>query len=266
MAAGQFFSIGAAGSPNFATTRWTVLSLAASDRAPATKAQHAWEHLCQSYWLPLYLFVRRRDHDAEDAQDAVQDFFLHLLENRVIAQADRRRGLFRTYLLRCFCNFLANRTQRERTLKRGGGLSFVPLEDLELAESNQLAETQNWPPECAYDLGWAYVVVDTVLAKLKDEAAGRGKRQWFDELCVFLPGGSATVSGRAEDETNLYQKAAERLGVSVETLRTAVHRLRARFREAVREEVACTVETPDEVEAELRHLRSTLSLGSRNGG
>ena len=242
-------------SPRFQTTRWTVILTAANDAAAAHDAQRAWDRLCQGYWLPLFIFARRRGYEPGDAQDVVQDFFLHVLETRVVAQADRQRGLFRTYLLRCFCNFLANRNKHHATLKHGGHLSFVPLDALEPAELDQLTEVRNWSPECSYDFGWAYTLVGRVVEKLRAEAANRGKQQWFDELRVFLPRGGGTGADGGGNEADLYQ-----------TLRTAVHRLRTRFRDQVREEVARTVETPDEVDAELRHLRATLSLAARVGG
>lgn len=252
-------------SPVFTTTRWTVVRMAADRDGSTSEARLAWERLCQSYWLPLYIFARRRCLDLEEAKDAVQDFFLHLLENQVVERADRERGRFRTFLLGCFCNFLADRGKRALTIKRGGQLHFVSLEELDLTELEQQAAAQNWTPESAYDIGWAHTLVERVVGKLRREAEGRGKRQWFDELRVFLPHQNVDQSGHG-DEADLYQNAAARLGVAVETLRMTVHRLRARFRSLVREEVVATVDMPDEVDAELRHLRATLSLAYRMDG
>ena len=252
---------------NFRTTHWTAVLAAGADADTETPgaASAALELFCRSYWAPLYPFARRRGSDPDAAQDLVQAFFLHLLEHRVLAGADRHRGRFRTYLLGCFSNFLVNAHKHAAVGKRGGAFLFVPLDDVNPADLERRAAAQDWSPECAFDVSWALAVVDRAVQELRAEATQRGKARWFDELRNFLPGSTDPALGDNHAATESGRALAGRLGITAEALKTAVHRLRARFRELVREEVARTVETPDEIDAELRHLRATLSFAQRAG-
>ena len=247
------------GAGSFATTRWTVVLTAAETRAPGAEAALA--VLCERYWAPLYGFIRRTGRGAEEAQDLVQAFFLHLLENRVVAGADRRRGRFRTYLLGCLTNFLAKDHRRSTALKRGGAFHFVPLDEEPSDGHGSFAAPADWSPERAFDVGWAEAVVARALKVLRDEAAARGKERWFTELREFLSGEER--AGEAEPES--YREIAGRLGIPEATLKTTIRRLRLRFREIVRAEVARTVDSPEDVDAELRHLREMLVF-ARQGG
>lgn len=227
----------------FATTRWTIV-LAAGDRHNQDSRQ-ALEALCATYWTPVYSFVRRRGHSAEDAQDLTQGFFTRLLEKQSLAAADRERGKFRSFLLSSVKNYLANEWDRSQAQKRGGGTTSIPI-DAENAEricspDRGIQES----PEKIFERRWAAALVEQVFSRMRREAQNAGQLDAFERLQGFLTGEAVGVR---------YQDVADELGLSEAAVKVRVHRLRRRFGDQLREEVAQTVESPDEVEAEIRYL------------
>jgi RNA polymerase sigma-70 factor (ECF subfamily) len=231
----------------FATTRWDLVLASAETQAPG--ADEALGDLCRTYWRPLYAFVRRRGHSPADAEDLVQDFFAQFLQAGAVKKADPRRGRFRTFLLSSLQNFLANEWDRATAAKRGGKFHFVPFDQLALEERDTIDAPDAASPEMAFDLRWARAIIDTALRRLRDEAQAHGKGKVFDELKDFLT---------AADGTS-YENAAMRLGIPLNAVKTAIHRLRGNFRAVVRREVARTVSSPGEIDEELRYLRAVLA-------
>jgi RNA polymerase sigma factor (sigma-70 family) len=234
--------------PVFLTTHWSVvLAVAGNDTA---RAQAALEKLCQTYWYPLYAYVRRRGHSVADAQDSTQEFFARLLAGNWVGDADRTKGRFRTFLLTALNRFLANEWDRTRAKKRGGGVVTVPL-DTAIAESRYCADAANpLAPDRLYDRQWAMTLLDRALARLESEQQQADKA---DEFAVLSP---ALTAERGDIP---YADMAAKLGHNEPAVRMAVHRLRKRFRELFREEIAQTVADPAEVEEEIRHLLAALS-------
>jgi RNA polymerase sigma factor (sigma-70 family) len=233
----------------FATTHWSMVVQAAA--AGTAEGQVALEELCRVYWTPLYGFARRHGLSAADAEDLTQGFFADLLARGAIAQADANRGRFRTFLLSSFKNFHSHQRARAGSLKRGGGHEIVSLDALRGAEAQFLEEPATTDsPEKIYDRKWAASLLAEALAALRREYAGAGKAELFDELKVVLWGGRDAVG---------YVEIAQRLGTSEGALRVALHRLRQRFGEHLRSEVAKTVLDPADVDDEMRYLLAALS-------
>ena len=230
----------------FATTHWSVvLQAGRSDASGAV----ALEHLCRIYWYPIYAFIRRRGSDHHHAEDLTQAFFAHLLEQDSLAKADRVKGKFRSFLLAALTNFLANERDKARTLKRGGQRQIISLESEE-GEALYLQEPVDLlSPEKLFDRRWALILVEGVLARLRQEYDTPGKRSLF-----------RTVEAGLTDEVaaSVYGDWAIRLEMSKGAVRVALHRLRRRFGEALRDEVAQTVSTPEEVEEEIRNLFASV--------
>lgn len=214
------------------------------------EAHHALSHLCRIYWYPLYSFARRSGHSSDDAQDLTQEFFLRLLEGEWVASADRERGRFRTFLLTAMKRFLANEWHRAHAQKRGGRHQIVSLDE-ESAESRFSREPAHTAsPDALYERNWALALLENVLRRLEEDLAREGKTAWAEILRPLL------TSGRGEID---YASTAGQLGISEGAARVAVHRLRQRYRQLIRSEVAETVGTEDEVDEELRHLFQVLS-------
>jgi RNA polymerase sigma factor (sigma-70 family) len=231
----------------FTSTHWTVVLAAGQRELPEAAA--ALEKLCRTYWYPLYVFARRGGNSAEDAQDLTQDFFARLLEKNYLAKADRDRGRFRAFLLGSMKNFMVNEWKRSSRLKRGGGIEFLQI-DADCAEDRYLAEpADEASPENTYERRWAITLIEQVLATLREEHEAAAKSQLFQELKGFIWGEKSTAS---------YAEIAGHLSLSEGAVKVAVHRLRQRFREILRAEVANTVARPDEVDSELRHLISLV--------
>lgn len=236
------------GARRFATTHWSIVL--AAGRRDSPDSRQALATLCETYWYPLYAYVRRRGYRAEEAPDLTQEFITQLLEKESLAVANQERGKFRSFLLASMNHFLANERRRAKALKRGGGRFAVSL-DFESAESRYgLEPAHDWTPERIYERRWALTLLEKALGKLGREFAGRGKRRLFERLKAFLVGEKSTVP---------YQEMAAKLGMTEGALKTAVHRLRRRCRELVREEIAQTVAEPDEVDEELRDLFTAVS-------
>lgn len=231
----------------FATTRWSVVRRAGSGQA--AEAQIALERLCQAYWYPLYCCVRRHGYQPSDAEDVTQAFFEKLLRNNSIEEADPERGRFRTYLLRSLERFLHNRHRDAAAQKRGGGQ--VVSWDAQTAEERYAADpSHGLSPERLFEKQWAAATVYAVMEKLRTEFVDGGKGELFDELEPHL----------WSDETSTpYAVLSERLHMTVVALRVTVHRLKRRFTELLRSEVAETLESPELLEDELTHLTRSLT-------
>ncbi len=234
--------------PVFATTRWTVVL--AAGQSDTTQAQAALENLCRTYWYPLYAYVRRCGHSPPDAQDLTQEFFARLLERRWVERADRQKGKFRSFLLASLNHFLADEWDRARAQKRGGGAPLIPLQ-LDTAETRYGHEPADpVTPEQNFERRWALALLEEVLRRLAEEYRQDGRAELFAALNPCLVGDRAAQP---------YADLAVKLGVSEGTVKSAVHRLRQRYRQLLHEEIAHTVTGPGEVEEELRHLFSVLA-------
>jgi RNA polymerase sigma-70 factor (ECF subfamily) len=231
-------------SDRFATTHWSMVVNAGGSRSP--EASQSLAILCESYWFPIYVFVRRAGHSAEDAQDLTQEFFVRLLDKHFLAAADRNKGRFRTFLLTAVKRFLANEYDRVRAKKRGGGQRIVPLEGLEARYRQEPADTLT--PERIFEQQWALTLLNQVLARLQAEMTAGGKAALFHALKDHLTGGQAVS----------YATTAASLGMTEGAVKVAAHRLRQRYRELLREEIAQTVASPDEIEEEIRYLFTCL--------
>ena len=237
------------GGASFQTTHWTVV-LRAQETESAESAREALSGFCEAYWPPLYSFLRHRGHSSADAQDLVQGFFAHLLEQNTLTRADRQKGRLRTFLLGSLQNFLFNEYDRARALKRGGSRQIVSIEEhLPEAEAAMLA-TAHLSDAACYDLVWASNIVARAWQSLENAFVAEGKAEWFEELRPFVAGGSVTPPNQEE--------AAARLGVPIATLRTWLSRLRQRYRESLRMEVTSTVSDPADVDQELQYLYRIL--------
>ena len=201
--------------------------------------------LCQLYWYPLYAYARRRLSCPEDAQDLTQEFFARLLEKDYLRQADRQRGRFRSFLLTAFKHFLAKEQERANAQKRGGGRKALPLDFQSGERRYQREPGHETTAEAHYERGWALTLLEQALGRLRAEQAGAGRGLLFECL-------EATLTGA--DAPRPYPELAAELGLSVEAIKVTVHRLRRRYGELLRAEIAQTVPTAEEVEDELRDL------------
>ncbi len=232
----------------FATTHWSVVLAAGHGDSP--QALEALETLCRTYWYPLYVYIRRRGHGPEDAQDLTQEFFLRLLKRNYPAQADQARGRFRSFLLLTLNHFLSDEQERATAQKRGGGQVFVALDEQAPEDRYRLEPADELDPEKAFERRWAQTVLDQALARLRSEYATAGEAALYEVLKTFEPGEQNPLS---------YAEAARRLGVTESAVKSLIHRLRQRHRQLVREEIAHTVSTAAEVDEELRHLIAVIS-------
>lgn len=236
------------GGASFATTHWSLVAQSALTDVP--KATDALAQLCETYWPPVYSFVRRRGYAPSDAQDLTQSFFAYFLRTKGYARTDRLHGKFRSFLLASVKNFLADNWDRNQAIKRGGAYEFVSL-DQETAEAFYDSETaSDSTAERLFELRWAKTLTAGALNSLRLELEAEGKLQLFDQLKSFVAGGSVLPS---------YDDASARSGLPRATVKTHVHRLRQRYREIVRREVARTVSTPHEVDDELHYLCNVLA-------
>lgn len=236
------------GRPVFVTTHWSVVLSARGKDSPQSAA--ALETLCRTYWYPLYAYVRRQGHSPPDAQDLTQEFFARLLEKDYLKAADREKGRFRTFLIVALKRFLANEWDRLRAQKRGGGQPLLSL-DAELAEQRYRIEpVEGTTADRIFERRWALTLLDRTMTRLREEFASAGKAGDFDQLKACLTAERGEIS---------YAEIALALGTSEGAARVAVHRLRKRFREVFREEIAHTVSTPEEIEEEVRYLISVLA-------
>jgi RNA polymerase sigma factor (sigma-70 family) len=230
----------------FTTTRWSVVLEAQSDLPAASEAL---EKLCRTYWWPIYSFVRRQGHTAEEAQDLTQGFFAMLLERHDFNAVRREKGRLRSYLLVSLKNFLAKAHRRELALKRGRGQSPIPLEDLSSRERADPEPADNLSADLIYERRWAFTLLERVLNNLEAEYRATENMALFQCLAELLAGEPIRPSQAS---------VAQKLGMTEHAVRQAYYRLRQRYRELLRAEIANTVAVPGDVEDELRHFISVL--------
>ena len=235
------------GAGRFATTHWSVVM--AAGRPKSASYQQALETLCKTYWFPLYVYLRRQGYDSHRAEDYVQAFFAGLLAKHGLRLADPKRGKFRSFLLASLKHFLSNEHARARAKKRGGGRKVLSL-DFQNAESQYALEPRDeLSPEKLFERSWALTVLDRTMARLQAEAISTNKQKLFDHLKVYLT---------AEKSSIPYRDVAAELDMAEGTLRVAVHRLRRRYRELLRDEIAQTVTSDDQIDEEIRDLFAAL--------
>jgi RNA polymerase sigma factor (sigma-70 family) len=238
----------------FMTTRWSIVLSCTDSDGDEEKAHAALAELCKIYWRPVFAFICRQGHSVPDAQDLTQDFFAMVLKGRLLQRADRNRGRFRSLVLKALQNFLHDAVDKRQARKRGGDVQFVSWDDWMAEAPSHLSipeqESENWSPERIFDVRWAATVVERALRRLGDECEKRGRRRVFDVLNSCLA---------AEREDVSYAKFAKTLGLQEAAVKRLVHRLRERYRMLLREEVAQTVEGPNEIDDELRYLCAALS-------
>jgi len=236
------------GGASFATTHWSVVVQAALTDVP--EATNALAQLCETYWPPIYSFIRRRGYAPSDAQDLTQSFFAYFLRTKAYARADPVHGKFRSFLLASVKNFLANDWDREQALRRGGDYQFVSLNGETAEAFYDATAAPDLTAERLFDLRWATTLMTGALNSLRQELQGEGKVKLFEQLSSFLTGGSVIPS---------YDEVSARTGLPRATVKTHVHRLRLRYREIVRAQVARTVASSDEIDEELHYLCNILA-------
>lgn len=224
----------------FATTHWTVV-LSAGRRA-TPEADRALEELCRIYWYPLYAYVRRQGHSKEDAEDLTQGFFARFLERNYLEGLSSKKGRFRAFLLAALKHFLANEYDRATSQKRGGGLAPLSLDWQDADARYHVEPADQLSPDKLYDRAWAMTLLELVIARLRDECAAQSKARVFEQLRPFLMVGQSDIP---------YAQAAASLGWNEGAARVAVHRLRKRYRELLRAEIAQTLSEPASIEDEL---------------
>ena len=233
------------GAGQFRTTCWSAVLLSA--QSEATGSAIAREELCRLYWYPLYAFVRRRGHSPEDAKDLTQGFFLSLFRRRSLDQVTPIKGKFRAFLLASLKNYLSTEFYREKTVKRGGNVEFVPLDFASGDDQYTNEPSAALTPEKVFDARWAMTLLDLAMAQLRAEYEGRGKLAAFDALKPFLDFGNT-------DNLPTYEAMAQKLQIGQGAVKTLIHRLRKRHAQILREEVGRTVNDPEEVDDEIRAL------------
>ena len=233
----------------FKTTHWSVVVLAGANRSEG--AFVALERLCRTYWYPLFAYVRRRGYTEDQAEDLTQSFFAQLIERNYLSDANPELGRFRTFLLTSLSHFLANQWNRGQAQKRGGGVEFISLDYVREQEERSLDPGHELTPERIYEKRWAEAVLAKVLESLRSEFDGVSIKR-FDVLKQFLT---------EEKGANSYANVAKTLGMTDQAVKSAVHRLRQRWRELMREEIAHTVHaaTSRDVDDEIRYLLNVLT-------
>ncbi len=206
--------------------------------------------LCAIYWYPIYAFIRRQGYPEADAKDATQGFFARLIEKGYLQQADRSRGKFRSFVLASVKHFLSNERQKQDAQKRGGGLSHISLDELAAENRYKREPATDCSPDRLFERNWATTLLDRVRLQLKEQYNRNAKAERFEVLQSFLPGETNTLS---------YADAAARLGGSEGALRVELHRMKDSFRQLLRSEIAETVQTPDQIDEEIRELIQALT-------
>lgn len=233
----------------FATTHWSLVLRAGDTHSPQSMA--ALERLCRTYWFPLFAFIHRWGHSEEDAKDLTQKFFASLLARNDFRTVNASKGRFRTFLLVSLTHFLSNERDRAHATKRGGGQTAISFDEMTPEQWRRYEPATNLSPDQLFDQRWAMTLLSAGLKRLEAEMFAAGKQQQFQALKAFL------TNEPAEGE---YAAVAHRIGGTNQSVAVAVHRLRQRYRELVRAEVAQTVSSPLEVEEEMRHLRAALNV------
>jgi DNA-directed RNA polymerase specialized sigma24 family protein len=236
------------GGASFATTHWSIVAQSALTDVP--EAADALARLCEMYWPPIYSFIRRRGYTPSDAQDLTQSFFAFFLRTKAYARTDRLHGKFRSFLLASVKHFLSDNWDRDQAIKRGGGYQLVSLNQETAEAFYDVGSATDSTAERLFELRWAKTVTAGALASLRQELQAEGKLEVFEQLKSFLTGGSELPS---------YDDASARTGLPRATVKTHVHRLRQRYRDIVRREIARTVSAPHEIDEELRYLCNVLA-------
>ena len=241
----------------FNTTRWSVVLSCADSGIESATARDALSELCKTYWRPIFAYICRRGYSTQDAEDRTQDFFRSLLQGPLLRRADPKRGRFRSLLLKALQDCLGHAAAKRDTQKRGGGVKFVSWDDWMAEAPSQLtisAQALNsWSPEQLYDLRWAATVAEQALHRLREECQSKSRLRLFETLSPYL----------AVDRTDVsYHDLATTLGIAEPAVKKQLHNLRRRYRWLLCDEVAQTVEDPNDVEAEIRHLCATLAAGT----
>jgi RNA polymerase sigma factor (sigma-70 family) len=241
----------------FVTTRWSLILSAANLGREEQKARDALAELCRTYWRPIFSFVQARGYSIEDAQDLTQDFFVIILKDNWLQQADRNRGRFRSLLLRSLQNFLINAAEKTHARKRGGDVEFISWDDWVAEAPSQLSISpqalDSLPPERLFDLSWATTVVEHALRRLREECESKGKLWLFQALSPHLP--------EERDEVSYANLSAD-LEVAETAVKKQLHKMRQRYRCLLRAEVSRTVENPADVDDEIRYLCAVLAAGT----
>ena len=239
----------------FRTTRWSVI-LASVDAGTEERTAEALAQLCRIYWRPIFAFISRRIHSQQDAEDLTQDFFLTVITGKLLHRANPERGRFRSLLLKAVKNFLNDARDRAHTRRRGGEVKFVSWDDWTAEAPSRLmlpiAAEQSWPAEKLFDVRWAATVAEQALRRLQEECETHKRPRVFDVLCGALT---------ADRQEITYETLARELGVQTTDIKRLLHRLRQRYRELLRAEVAETVADPAEIDEEVRYLVGALSAG-----
>jgi RNA polymerase sigma-70 factor (ECF subfamily) len=241
-------SFSLSGSGRFATTHWSVVLRAGRPKAPGY--QDALQSLCRSYWFPLYVYLRRQGYNNQRAEDYTQAFFCRILEKKVLSMADSKRGKFRSFLLSALKNFLLDEYDRANAQKRGGGRKILSI-DFKGAENQYSMEpADSLTPEKLFDKSWALTVLDRTMTRLKTELTSQNKQQFFEHLKIYLTTGKDTIP---------YRDKAAQMNMTEGNVRTAVHRLRRRYRKLLRDEIAQTVTAEDQIDEEIDDLFNALA-------
>jgi len=232
----------------FNTTHWSVVLAAGDKSSPHTEAALA--RLCRTYWFPIYAFVRKRGNSPEQAQDLTQGFFASLLEKHHLAKAARERGRFRCFLMTSVENFLHNENARVRAQKRGGGRNLISLDEQDAEKRYLCAPATETDPAKIFEQRWAATLLNTVLTRLQEEFEATGRDELFQALQAHLWGDSDSVP---------FPQLAAQFGMTLANVKVTAHRLRRRYRELLREEIAHTVALPSQIDDEIRHLMKVVS-------
>jgi RNA polymerase sigma-70 factor (ECF subfamily) len=232
---------------NFATTHWSVVFTARDGDSSA--AVVALERLCHSYWRPVYAYIRRDGRQPADAQDLTQEFFLHFIEKEWIDHLQHQRGKFRSFLLTFLKHFLSDERDRAGAQKRGGGQTFISIDELQAEENYALEPSESLTADQVFERRWAQTLMERAVARLRQEYVDDGKAELFQQLKDLQPG---------ERGARSYMEIGAQFGLSEAAVKSAVHRLRARHRDVLRSEIARTLGSAEEVDEEIRHLIRAL--------
>lgn len=237
-----------AGTSRFATTHWSVVLAASSPKS--SRYREALETLCQAYWFPIYAYLRRQGYGAHKAEDQTQGFFTHMIEMDDLCRADPDRGRFRSFLLSMLKHFVADQWDRSQAQKRGGGKKALSLDFADAETRYKLEPSHQLSPDKLYEKSWALTLLSQTMARLKAETSGTNKQKLFEQLKAHLAGQFHAVP---------YSELAARLEMTEGSVKIAVHRLKQRYRELLREQIAQTVSSPEEIDEEIRALFVALA-------
>lgn len=232
----------------FTTTHWSVVLAARQPDTPG--AQQALERLCQTYWYPLYVFIRHQGYSPDDAQDLTQAYFERVLARNYFDQADPDKGRFRAFLLARLKHFLSDQRDRDRAAKRGGGATVLSLDAQAAEQRYRLEPVDAMAPDRLYERRWAFTVLGEARERLKQEFVAAGKSELYEQVNALEMG---------EETGHTYAEVGQRLGMSVDAIKSAVVRLRRRYGELLRQEIAQTVATASEIDQEIRHLMAAIA-------